>query len=1080
MKPASRSSHAGAALLLGLMTWAIGPGTPATEPGGSAAGNVPAPVARDDVESLIKDGRYSAAEAKARDLLKEAERSHGPSSLQAAEAIDWIVEVLWRDGRGKQPEARTLADRAVAIRDRNPGPRTPGAVRSLRNLGKVLERSGDPKAARQVFEKVLAIQEQELGPQHPDVARALIDLGNLFVNTDKDASAAPLYQRALAIQAQAPGPQDAAMSRTLHNLALLHYRAGDYALAESEFERTLSLKQVAFGPDHFEVASTLNALGVVEREMGDYQKARALYEHALSIQEEALGPDHIQVAWVLNNLGFLLRSMGDYSEAVSCFERALTIKEKALGPEDEDVAKTRKNLGDAYHATGALGDARAQYERALAIRSKQESPSRSSMAETLEALASVLADMGDREGARALYDQALEAWRSAPGPTHPDIAIGLQGLAMLRFAENDAEGAKPLFEEAIGIREKAFGPDHPLVGESLDGLGMVLASQNGGRQALDVALRAEEIGRNHLRLTARSLSDREALRYAAVRPSGLDTALYLTSKGLSPVGRRRVCDALIRSRALVLDEMARRKRLASGSGDKELERLAVDVASSSRRLANLTTQGPDPEHPEAYRGTLEAARQAKEKAERALAERSAPYGREQARDLVGFKEVSAGLPPGSALLAYAIQKGQVSGAASYLAFVLRAGAADPDLVVLGPTASIDSLVARWVEEAGRSPEVSGDSALQAEVSARTAGAALRVAIWDPLLPLLGKTKRLFVVDEGSLQLVSLAGLPMGTNGYLVETGPVIHYLSSERDLVAAPEHRSRGEGLLALGGPAFDRVAAAPGSGRAAGAPEGSAPTTVKASSSLRGDATACPDMHSIRFADLPASAREIDTVVSLWKSMDRHHSDAIQLTGSEASEAAFKSLASGRRILHLATHGFFLGRGCGSSAAGQRGIGGLSLSSTGSPSVTTDPLLLSGLALAGANLKSPSVPDDEDGILTAEEIAAMNLGGVEWAVLSACDTGAGALAAGEGVLGLRRSFEVAGVATVIMSLWPVEDEAALGWMRALYESRLVKGLPTPEAARAASLDVLRTRRQAGQATHPFYWAGFVTTGDWR
>ncbi|HZM71399.1 MAG TPA: CHAT domain-containing tetratricopeptide repeat protein [Candidatus Cryosericum sp.] len=1080
MKPPRGAIHAGAALLLGFMAWAIASGPAATEPSSGSAVDSSAPVARDDLESLIKDGRYAAAEAKARAMLAEAEKHQGPSSLQAAEAIDWIVEALWRDGRGNQPEARTLAERAVAIRDKSPGPRTPGEARSLRNLGKVLERSGDAKAARQVLEKVLAIQEHALGPQHPDVARALIDLGNLFVNAGKDASAAPLYERALAIQQQAPGQQGAAVSRTLHNLALLHYRAGDYALAESEFERTLTLKQAAFGPDHLEVAWTLNALGVVERDMGDYQRARALYEHALSIREATLGPDHIQVGWVLNNLGFLLRSTGDYSEAVSCFERALSIKERALGPQDVDVAMTLKNLGDAYHLTGALQDSRVQYERALAIWAKQESPSRAAMAETLEALASVLADMGDRERARALYDQALETWRLATGPTHPDIALGLQGLAMLRFAESDAEGARPLLEEAIRIREKAFGPDHPLVGESLDGLGKVLAIQDGGRQALDVALRAEAIGRNHLRLTARSLSDREALRYAAVRPSGLDTALFLASKGLGPAGRRRVWDALIRSRALVLDEMARRKRLASKSGDPDLGRLAVEVASSSRTLANLTTQGPDPEHPEAYRGTLEAARQAKERAERALAERSAPFGREQARDLVGFKEVSAGLPPGSALLAYAVQKGPVPGAASYLAFVLRAGTADPDLVVLGPAASIDSLVARWVEEAGRSPEVTGDSALQAEASARTAGAALRVVIWDPLLPLLGQAKRLFVVDEGSLQLVSLAGLPSGNSGYLVETGPVIHYLTSERDLVAVPEHRSRGEGLLALGGPAFDRVAAAPGAGGAADAPEGAAPAALKATSGLRGNGIACPDLHSIRFTELPASAREIDTVVSLWKNMDRHRSDAIQLTGSEASEAAFKSLASGRRILHLATHGFFLGRDCRAGAAGLRGMGGLWLGQTASPSVATDPLLLSGLALAGANLRRPSVPDGEDGILTAEEIAAMDLGGVEWAVLSACDTGAGVLAAGEGVLGLRRSFEVAGVATVIMSLWPVEDEAALGWMRALYEARLVRGLPTPEAARAASLDVLRVRRQAGQATHPFYWAGFVATGDWR
>ena len=67
--------------------------------------------------------------------------------------------------------------------------------------------------------------------------------------------------------------------------------------------------------------------------------------------------------------------------------------------------------------------------------------------------------------------------------------------------------------------------------------------------------------------------------------------------------------------------------------------------------------------------------------------------------------------------------------------------------------------------------------------------------------------------------------------------------------------------------------------------------------------------------------------------------------------------------------------------------------------------------------------------MLTAEEVAALNLNGVEWAVLSGCDTGVGEVRAGEGVFGLRRAFQVAGARTVIMSLWPVEDQATVRWM---------------------------------------------------
>ena len=144
------------------------------------------------------------------------------------------------------------------------------------------------------------------------------------------------------------------------------------------------------------------------------------------------------------------------------------------------------------------------------------------------------------------------------------------------------------------------------------------------------------------------------------------------------------------------------------------------------------------------------------------------------------------------------------------------------------------------------------------------------------------------------------------------------------------------------------------------------------------------------------------------------------------------------------------------------------------------NPLLLSGLILAGANHRNVAAPDQEDGVLTAEEVAALNLNGVEWAVLSGCDTGVGEVRAGEGVFGLRRAFQVAGARTVIMSLWPVEDQATRQWMTTLYEGRFIKNLSTVNAVREAGLAVLRERRAKGLSAHPFYWAAFVAAGDWR
>jgi CHAT domain-containing protein len=194
-------------------------------------------------------------------------------------------------------------------------------------------------------------------------------------------------------------------------------------------------------------------------------------------------------------------------------------------------------------------------------------------------------------------------------------------------------------------------------------------------------------------------------------------------------------------------------------------------------------------------------------------------------------------------------------------------------------------------------------------------------------------------------------------------------------------------------------------------------------------------------------------------------------LQGRAATEAAVKRYAPGRRVLHLATHGYFLAGPCDPAEPGEAG-GPVSVAAA-------NPLLMAGLAFAGANHRAAAGDADDDGILTAAEIAAMDLSGVEWAVLSACDTGLGSIHSGEGVLGLRRAFRVAGAATVIMSLWPVDDVSTREWMTRLYAARK-DGESTAAAVRAAMRGQLAARRAAGSSTHPFFWAGFVAAGDWR
>jgi CHAT domain-containing protein len=611
-------------------------------------------------------------------------------------------------------------------------------------------------------------------------------------------------------------------------------------------------------------------------------------------------------------------------------------------------------------------------------------------------------------------------------------------------------------------------------------------------------MRTEEIGRSSLSLVADRLAEPDALRYSSVRVSGLGLALTLLSSKQDAASVARVWDSLIHSRALVLEQVANRRNRLSRISDPEVARLEDHFDRAVRRLANLTVRGPGQEGPEQFRIRLDDARREKDSAERALASQSLSFREELRRREVGLEDVRRNLPRESALVGFCRfdEEGSSRPEAipAYAAFILGTSGGEPRFVRLGSAREIDSLVTRWREA------VSG----QSSPACAAAGEALRRSIWDPLKTALGSARRASIVPDGSLNLVNLAALPAPGGGFLVETGPLIHYLSSERDLLPKDPVVTKDHGFLAVGGVDFDDSPSMHALAMGAGSAGTSGTSTLVTGSahSFRGALPGCADFRNHRFESLPGTLREVEDVSDIWDeslarssgtgsgerpAANRPEARALVLSRQAASEVAMKTLSRDRRVLHLATHGFFLGSRCSTRTdtgiSKSRGVGAVASagrSEDASLSFSENPLRLSGLALAGANHRDAAGPDEDDGILTAEEVAALDLSGTEWAVLSACETGVGEVWAGEGVLGLRRSFQVAGARTVIMSLWSVEDESAREWMKALYEARLSRGLGTAESAREASLAVLRGRRASGQSDNPFFWGNFVVAGDWR
>ena len=144
--------------------------------------------------------------------------------------------------------------------------------------------------------------------------------------------------------------------------------------------------------------------------------------------------------------------------------------------------------------------------------------------------------------------------------------------------------------------------------------------------------------------------------------------------------------------------------------------------------------------------------------------------------------------------------------------------------------------------------------------------------------------------------------------------------------------------------------------------------------------------------------------------------------------------------------------------------------------------MLRSGLALAGAKStldfwkKGTSVPPANDGILTAEEAASLDLAGTWLTVLSACDTGSGVARSGEGVLGLRRAFAMAGTQNLLLTLWPVSDSFTKDFMVSFYEEALKTG-NAPRAMAKVQRDWLVKKREERSISQAVKLAGpFVLT----
>ncbi len=897
---------------------------------------------------------------------------------------------------GDYAKAEPLYQRALNITEKAVGPDHPATAQALNNLGLLYYYMGDYAKAEPLYQRAFNIREKALGPDHPDTATSLNNLAELYRSLSNYVKAEPLYQRALKIDEKALGADHSDTARALNNLAGLYYSIGDYAKAEPLFQRALNIREKALGPDHPATAQTLNNLAELYRSVGDDAKAEPLFQRALNIREKALGPDHPDTAIGLNNLAGLYDSMGDYAKTEPLLQRALNIDEKVLGPDHPDTARALSNLAGLYFSLGNYAKAEPLLQRALKILG----PNHPNTARALDNLAELYSSMGDYAKAEPLFQRALNVREKALGPDHPHTAQTLNNLAGLYHSLGDYAKAEPLFQRALNIREKALGPDHPDTGNILNNLALLKIDLGEAKDAISLETRAQQAEEKYLSNILSFTSEQQRLTFQKT------TNPYIIFATLGSAAE--LAQTVLRQKGVVLDSLLEDRLVAEASADPKQREIIIQLRGAKQRLMQLVLEVPKDLSEAAQK--LRAAEKEKlstevEQLEAGLARQVAGLGKARRALSITVPQVQSVLPKQTVLielLRYSHYLGKTKVEKRYGAVVIPASG-EAKWVLLGAAAEIEKDVKLY------------QKSVRGETDEETLGIVLKALeqrVWAPIEKALPEDSTTIIVSpDGELSFVSFATLLTPDDRFLGEKYS-IRYVASGRDLVR--ENKPSGNPMtVVFANPKFDSqaITQAPGSSSA-----------VARSLEMRA-------LQSMSLPPLPGTADEA-------AALEKWAGKAVKVfLGSNATEAEL-SLVSSPRVLHLATHGFFLPE----IELGKQ-TNPLQQPSEIPKTKLQNPMHRSCLALAGAQRtleawsRGEVPPIENDGIVTAEEVGGLKLNGTWLVVLSACETGSGEERAGEGVMGLRRGFIQAGGQNLLMTLWPISDQITVRIMLDFYEA---------------------------------------------
>ena len=953
---------------------------------------------------------------------------------------------------------------------------------SLHNLASHYHDIGNYKKAEKYYLEALEIRKSTIGINHPDYALSLNNLGAIYAENGNFTKAKECYLEAADIHYSIYGEFHLKYATSLNNLGSIYSDIGDYKQAEKYYLEALNIRKSVLGVNHPDYALSLNNLGSIYSDIGDYKQAEKYYLEALKIRKSVLGINHPDYALSLNNLGSYYLNVGDYAQAEKCYIEALEIRRLSLGVNHPDYAVSLHNLGTYYSDIGNYKKAETYYLEALEIRKASFGVNHPVYAISLSNLGTLYSEVGNSPKAEKYYLKALELYKSSIGTNNIEYAQLVDNVGGYYLSIKDYDKSKKFHNEALDIHKSIFGSNHPNYALSLNNLGVVYSYEKEYAIAEKYYLEALNIqksvlGINHTHYVS-SLDNvgknyleqgcpKKAFSYLAlafkIQKESFEASLnYMTEEERGAYWKTKqhrfnnlyptfaykyhfskpsistfAYDNELFRKGLLLPSSNIIRQSILESNDSILTEQWNELVGTKQVIMNLEEKEPTSTN-------LVHCKNQADSLEKIITKSSAIFRETKQQQSITWDSIQQYLTPDEVAIEYFIAPLNED-STMYCALLLRHDSQYPELIPLCEEKEIVNCLSQ-----NRTNDI---------YTFDTNSKTIFNLIWDKILPQIHEGETIYFSPAGLLHQIAIENIPYDQTHTMSDVYTMVR-LSSTREIVKKDKSIKHHTATI-YGGIFYDVDK-----------------TSLLAESrnydtedmfAYRSISSTLPNRGSVLY--LPGTKKEAESIHSLLNS---NNITSTLYTSSKANEESFKSLSGKHRnILHIGTHGFYWEDSTArkqdyfSQRIQLQMLGDNQLQK---PSI--DPLTRCGLLFAGSNIAlsghSNDLPEGvQDGILTAKEISLMDLRDADLVVLSACETAKGDITS-EGIFGLQRAFKMAGVQTIIMSLWKVNDQATQMLMTEFYTNWISKNQSKREAFKNAQ-NTVRAKFE-----EPEYWAGFI------